>query len=185
MKPKSLVTIVLLAFMLGSVVFLIAGGSKEDSKAVETRKEEGLPAGQDGAVPHGDDASVTSPGAKAQEALPQSSPEVIAYYFHGRARCPSCVKIETYTKEALERDFAHQLKSGRLKWRPINVEEPDNKHYIQDYKLYTKSVIIADLKDGRQIRWKNLEKVWELLYHKDVFLNYIGDEVRAYFGENP
>jgi len=184
MKPKSLVTIVLLAFMAGSVVFLIAGGSKEDSKAVETREDGAAPAGQDGAVRHGDAASATSPGAKAQESPPQSSPEVIAYYFHGRARCPSCVKIEAYTKEALERDFDHQLESGRLEWRPISVDEPDNKHYIQDYKLYTKSVIIADLKDGRPIRWKNLEKVWELLYHKDVFLNYISDEVRAYFGEN-
>jgi len=184
MKPKSLVTIMLLAFMAGSVVFLITGGSKQDSKAVETRKDEGVPVGQDGSVPPDDAAPIPSPGVKAQESPPVSSHKVIAYYFHGRARCPSCVKIETYTKEALERDFANELKDGRLEWRPINVEETGNDHYIQDYKLYTKSVIIADLKDGRQTQWKNLEKVWELLYHKDVFLNYIGDEVRAYFGEN-
>ena len=110
----------------------------------------------------------------------QSSHKVIAYYFHGKARCRSCVLIESYTKEAIYRDFENELKTGRLEWRPVNVEEADNSHFIKDYKLYTKSVIIADIQVNRQIRWNNLEKVWNLIYDKDVFLNYISDEIKAY-----
>lgn len=168
MKPKTIITTLLLSFVLGSVVFLIAGESLQKGKTptTTTNKETVTPQ--------------TLQSEKAGETSQQSSHKVIAYYFHGRARCRSCVLIESYTKEAIYRDFENELKTGRLEWRPVNVEEADNSHFIQDYKLHTKSVIIAEVQESKQIRWKNLEKVWELLYKKHVFFNYISDEIKAY-----
>lgn len=61
--------------------------------------------------------------------------------------------------------------------------EQGNEHFIKDYELYTKSVVIVDTRNGKQIRWKNLEKVWELLYSKDAFIKYIEDELRSYQAE--
>ena len=172
MKTKTIINILLLSFVLGSVGFLIAGESLRKGKAPATITDKET-------VTDTDPPS-TLQREKARETSPQSSHKVIAYYFHGRARCRSCILIESYTKEAIYRDFENELKTGRLEWRPVNVEEPDNSHFIKDYKLYTKSVIIADIQDSRQIRWKNLEKVWELIYDKDDFLNYISDEIKAY-----
>lgn len=172
MKPKTIITILLLVFVLGSVVFLIAGESlKKGETPATTTKEK--PVANDGPSP-------AQQRENTKKTSPQSSRKIIAYYFHGRARCRSCILIESYTKEAIYRDFENELKSGHLEWRPVNVEEAGNKHFIQDYKLYTKSVIIADVQDNRQMRWKNLEKVWELLYEKEVFFNYISDEIKAY-----
>jgi hypothetical protein len=106
--------------------------------------------------------------------------QVIAYYFHGNVRCPSCRKIEAYTKEAIDSAFGESLKSGKLEWRVVNTDSSENEHYLKDYQLFTKSVVLSDVHDGTQTRWKNLGKVWELLGDQAKFHAYIQDEMRPF-----
>jgi len=108
--------------------------------------------------------------------------KIVAYYFHGNVRCVSCKKIEAYTDEAIHGAFAKELDGGTLEWRVVNIDEPENKHFIEDYQLYTKSVILSDVTDGKEVRWKNLDKVWKLLGDKDEFVAYIDEEVKGYLG---
>ena len=105
---------------------------------------------------------------------------IVAYYFHGNVRCVSCRKIEAYTKEAIDSAFGGTLKSGQLEWRVVNTDSAQNEHFLQDYQLFTKSVIISDVHNGKETRWKNLDKVWELLGDQDKFHAYIQDEVRPF-----
>jgi hypothetical protein len=105
---------------------------------------------------------------------------IVAYYFHGNVRCVSCKTIEAYSAEAVKTGFKKELKSGVLEWRVVNVEEKGNEHFIKDYQLYTKSLVLVEMKDGKQVRWKNLERVWDLLRNKEKFLKYVQDEARAY-----
>ena len=62
----------------------------------------------------------------------------------------------------------------------INIDDDANKHYIKDYELYTKSVILSHVKDGKEIGWKNLDKVWTLLGSKEGFVDYVQTETRAF-----
>jgi hypothetical protein len=105
---------------------------------------------------------------------------VVAYYFHGNFRCYSCFTIEQYAKEAIEKYFPEQLKNGRLSFQPINIEEKGNEHFIQDYQLYTRSLILAVFKNGKQVKWINLEKVWNYIRDRDAFYNYVKTEVEKY-----
>jgi len=68
--------------------------------------------------------------------------KIVAYYFHGTTRCATCRKIETFAHEAIQAGFGEALKAGSLEWRTLNVEEPANQHFIKDYRLYTKSVVL-------------------------------------------
>lgn len=90
------------------------------------------------------------------------------------------MKIESFSREAVEAGFGKELKGGKVVWRLVNIDEPANRHYIDDYQLYAKSVIVADVRDGEEVRWKNLMKVWQLTRDKELFIKYIQDEVRAY-----
>lgn len=108
----------------------------------------------------------------------ESTSQVIAYYFHGKARCYTCKLIEAYTEEAIRTGFPTALEDGELEWKVINMETSENKHFMNDYKLYTKSVVISKLKDGTETNWKNLERVWELTRNKPAFIAYIQDETR-------
>ncbi|MBW1854558.1 MAG: hypothetical protein JRJ00_07745, partial [Deltaproteobacteria bacterium] len=62
----------------------------------------------------------------------------------------------------------------------INIDLSENKHFIEDYKIYTRSLIIAEFKDGKQITWKNLTKVWDYLNNKDKFYEYVRSEIQKY-----
>jgi hypothetical protein len=106
--------------------------------------------------------------------------KVIAYYFHGYRRCASCLKIEAYTKEAIDSFFAEPLTDGRLEWQVVNTDDEENQHFLKDYQLYTKSVVLVEMNKDKQVRWKNLDRVWKLLGDKKEFMDYIHTELNAF-----
>ncbi len=116
--------------------------------------------------------------------IAQSNRQLIVYYFHGNKRCMSCRKIEIFTHEALESNFSELLKSGRIKWEAVNTDNPKHKHFIDDFQLYTKSVVLVDIKADEMIRWKNLEEVWNLTHKKEAFHEYISKEVTAFLQDD-
>jgi len=105
---------------------------------------------------------------------------LIAYYFHGNFRCDNCRKIEQYSREAIEKHFVEELKTKKLTFTIINTDLPENRHFIEDYQLYTRSLVIAEYKDGRQVRWKYLAKVWDYLNDKNAFYEYVKSEILNY-----
>lgn len=113
-----------------------------------------------------------------------SDAKVIAYYFHGDFRCSNCYKIEKYSKEAIDKYFAKELASGELEYEVINTDEKGNEHFAKDYKLYTKSLVISKIKGGKEVEYKNLEKVWNYLDNKEAFYNYAKEEVAKFLEEN-
>lgn len=110
----------------------------------------------------------------------QSNSFIAAYYFHGNFRCPTCKKIEQYSREAIEQNFSTQLKSGAVVFQTVNVDEPDNQHFVQDYQLVTKSLVLVKYENGKQTAWKNLPAVWQNVGDQTAFFNYVKKEVEAY-----
>ena len=98
---------------------------------------------------------------------------VVAYYFHGSFRCPTCHKLEQYSKEAIETNFQDAIASGRLEYKVVNVEDKGNERYASDYQLYTKSLILSLVKDGKETKWMNLDKIWEYVGNKERFIDYV------------
>lgn len=107
-------------------------------------------------------------------------PVVIARYCHGSARCSNCVKIERYSREAIETGLRKALDSGRLRFEIVNVEEPANRHYVQDYGLYTKSLVLIAEAGGKEIRHKVLNGVWDHLSDKTAFMAYVRSETEGF-----
>jgi len=108
---------------------------------------------------------------------------VMVYYFHGNFRCVNCRTIEQYTKEAVDKYFRKDLDTGRVVFKVINIEIKGNEHFINDYQLYTKSVVLSLVKNGKEVKFDNLTKVWEYLRNKEAFHQYIKSEVEKYLKE--
>jgi hypothetical protein len=102
------------------------------------------------------------------------------YYFHGNYRCSTCRTIEAYAREAVTGAFARDLEARRLEWQVVNVDQAENRHFIKDFQLYTRSLVIVDGKDPR--RFKVLERVWELVHDRAGFHEYVAREIRAFTG---
>ena len=110
--------------------------------------------------------------------------KVYAYYFHGSMRCSTCYKLEQYSKEAIESNFKSELASGELEFKVFNIEEKGNAHFVNDYQLYTKALVLSLVKDDKEVKSKNLNKIWELVGNKDKFIAYIKEEVANFLKES-
>lgn len=168
MTVKNILRVLLVAFILISGLFMVINNFHERSQS-QLASEGGILAA----------SSTTSDSSKANQQAP-NSPKVIAYYFHTTFRCSSCKKIEAYSHEAIESGFAKEVRDGTVEFRVINVEESGNEHFMGDYKLFTKSLVLVRMNHGKQQEWKNLMKVWELLGNKEAFVHYVQDELRSY-----
>lgn len=186
MSAKSIGTIVLLAFVTVSVGYLIVSESQTtdlgdsaatrpgppqapETAAVEARREPSATVG--------DDAAPTTSPAEAE----QAAHKVIAYYFHNTQRCMTCNKIERLAEQTLRERFADALKSGALEWRTVNMEEPPNTHFVEDYQLVASSLVLVDMHDGRQRDWVTMDNVWQYVHDDETeFKRYVAEQTRAY-----
>jgi hypothetical protein len=109
---------------------------------------------------------------------------VVAYYFHGNLRCRTCQTIEAYSEEAIRSEFADELASGHLVWRVVNTDDPENKHFVKDFELVTKSLVLTEYRDGEVTRWENLKQVWQLVRDKEQFLEYVRSSTRRFLQED-
>jgi len=149
-KLKTIIKVILLTFVVFSVVYAIIG---------ETGKNK---------------------SANDNQALKETGNKIIVYYFHGNARCTSCYRIEEWSYQAITEKFPKEIQEGKLEWRLANVEDADNQHFVKDFSLHTKSIVLVQIKDGKQVKWKNLEKVWDYLRDKDRFTNYVDEETNEF-----
>ena len=105
---------------------------------------------------------------------------VYVTYFHTTARCLSCLKIEELTNATMTTRLADAVAGKKLVWRLVNTDEAPNAHFVKDYGLYIKSVVVSEVKGGKEVRWKNLDQVWHLLGDPEAFQGYVEREVRAF-----
>lgn len=160
MKAKPIIATLMLAFVVSSVAYM----------AVKDPARSG-----GGDAPSGDIFAV----------IDGVEPDVIVYYFYNDIRCTTCKNLEGYTREALETHFAEDLASGAVQWRMLSMDDPANEHYLIDYGLYSKSVVLARLEDGQEVRFINLEEIWDLVYDKPGFIEYIRENVQDFLEVSP
>ena len=121
-------------------------------------------------------APVATPAAATATSAP--SGQTLVYYFHGTVRCATCRTIEAYAREAVTDAFAADLEARRIGWQALNVDEPANQHFVRDFQLYTRSVVVVDARNPK--RFKVLERVWELVRDKPAFQKYVEQEIRDF-----
>lgn len=200
MKGKNILTALLLVFVIASLGYVAFGelGSRASAPAPEKAAVPASPAATiapERATAPTPATAVVTQEPKTPAPLPERAPEAaksakteapaagkhfVAYYLHGKARCVSCTTIERLTKIALDTHFADAQKSGLMDVRILNVETPENRHYIQDYQITNQSVVLSELQDGKEIRWKNLKQVWRLFRDETAFDDYIRTETDAF-----
>ncbi len=202
MSSKTIATAVLLLFVGASVAYLavteirqrttaapatqsavpLEGAATEAGSGQETeapQRATTAPVSQS-AVPQ--EGAATEAGSGQEPDASETPSTVIAYYFHGTRRCKTCLTIEAYADESMKTGFPQELETGRLTWRVLNVEEPENEHFVQDFELATRSVVLVEAKNGKTEKWKSLDKVWKLVGNKGAFVAYIQKETADYLG---
>lgn len=124
----------------------------------------------------------SAPSPEAPE--PRTDHKLIAYYFHRTQRCQTCLTIEAYTEEALNEAFPDALETGELEFRTVNLDEPANEHFVDDFELAASSLVLVDYLDGEKIAWRNLPRVWELFGNERRFKDYVESETSLFLEDD-
>jgi len=129
------------------------------------------------------ESKVTVKAAKPLVKAVAEAKTAVVYYFFTNTRCSSCKTIEAYTREAVEKNFTSDYKGWAVVFKGVNVEEEPDKHFVRDYWLNSKSVVVQKFSGGKPLKWGKLEKVWRLLGDKEAFINYVTEETRKLLDE--
>jgi hypothetical protein len=133
--------------------------------------------------------AVTTTVGVAQSPAPQAggtagtiapARQIVATYFHGDVRCYTCKKIEADARAAIEQAFATELADGRVVIKAVNIDREENAHFVTDYSLVTRSLVLTEEAGGKVVRWVNLDKVWQLVRNEDAYREYVVGNVRAW-----
>lgn len=99
----------------------------------------------------GGNGAKKSDAAKAEQAQQQEAKDrVEILYFHGRQRCATCVAIEKNVKEAVEMQFADELKNRTVVFLTIDISKTENEKIAEKYEVTWSSLLISSWKDGKE-----------------------------------
>lgn len=76
--------------------------------------------------------------------------------------------------------ISNELKSGRIEWRVVNMQMPENLNFVKDFQLHMSSLVIVRFKDGKHMEWRNLEKIWDHVGDITDFVKYVRSNVKAF-----
>lgn len=107
-----------------------------------------------------------------------------AYYFHGKFRCPTCLKIEKLSAASLKADQADMMRQGALAWKAVNYDLPENDHFRKDFGLKASSLVFVCENGGKVTRFRVVDEVWEWIHGPDTDFAQKVDEAFAAFVAN-
>ena len=127
-------------------------------------------------------ATVASTYAVSALAAKKEKPadRVVVIYFHRTQRCPTCLKMGSYTEQAVKKAFAKQLKEGVVEFFLVDYQAKKNVALAKAYKVAEPALIIAKVKSNKVKEYKNLKDIWVKVREKSQFMKYVCDNVDAY-----
>ena len=112
-------------------------------------------------------------------ATPTSESTVAVYYFHGSIRCQKCQEIERVSREAVESFYAEELADGRVSWRSVDFDLPENRHFVDDFNLGLPSLAVECRKGGR-VRRTVLTNTWDKVEVREDLEDYVVTGIEAF-----
>lgn len=111
--------------------------------------------------------------ASASETVVAQQP--VLFYFHGSRRCRTCNRMEQMAREVLAERFTENGASARVQLQCVNVDLPENQHYVTDFALTMRTFVLAE-----GSRFTVLEQCWKLAHDEGAFKDYLARNISAF-----
>jgi hypothetical protein len=110
--------------------------------------------------------------------------QVVVYYFHRKFRCQSCEVLESTLMNTMQVTYSNHFGAGRLAMCIINVDDPENRHYLEQFEILSNSIVIVEKKSGVILRYKNLESIWDVSEDREAVTQLLQTEVSDFLPES-
>ncbi len=121
---------------------------------------------------------INSESAAPAATASAASEEVRAVYYTFGKRCPTCIRMETWAREAVETNFSHELRNGTLRFETQDADAAT----AQQHGLTTKSLLLH--RSGVHPQTLNLTRIWELSHDEASFKSYVAQELRNFLNSH-
>lgn len=98
-------------------------------------------------------------------------------YFHATIRCQGCLTIEEYIKNTVDTYFFKEVKAGTVIFKSYDFLKAENQHFQKDYDFEGQTLIIRKIVNGKVVKWKNLDKIWDYSNDYEKFSKYVKKEI--------
>ncbi len=107
--------------------------------------------------------------------LPKAD-KIEVFLFHATQRCTSCVNIGKFTKQTIDNNFSEELSSGKIVFREINIDLPENYQLAEKFQASGSSLFVNTIRGGKDYIEQDL-KVWRLVSDEGEFESYFKDKI--------
>ena len=102
--------------------------------------------------------------------------KVEVFLFHNTQRCVSCINIGKYTKQTIDNNFSEELASGKIIFREINIDLPENYQLAEKFEAAGSSLYINTIRGDKDYIEQDLT-VWRLVGDEIKFEKYLKDKI--------
>lgn len=108
--------------------------------------------------------------------------KIQVFLFHATQRCPTCIRIGKLAQATVEERFAEEIKSGKIEFREINIDLPENKALAEKFQATGSALYINSIKNEQD----NIEEdamVWQLAGSDAIkFKDYLENKLNNILG---
>jgi hypothetical protein len=72
------------------------------------------------------------------------------YAFHGTRQCETCKHMKAYTKSTLDKYFKSELKSGKIVFAVVDVDDEANYNLAEKFEATGTALMINKIKEGKE-----------------------------------
>ena len=105
---------------------------------------------------------------------------VVVMYFHRTQRCPTCLRMGSYSEEAVVKGFPKQIKNGTVEFHYVDFQNKKNAALAKGYKITGPSLTVVKVVKNKAVATNDLKDIWTKNRDKEVFLKYVRDNVKTY-----
>jgi hypothetical protein len=128
--------------------------------------------------------AVLGAGCSAPEATNESQgtigagpvQKVEVYHFHRTQQCYSCRTLGAYAEETVNTYFVPELRSGKIVFAHVNVDLPENRAIVEQYRPTGSSLWIG-VYDKEGFHQEQNINVWYKLGNKDEYMAYLKEVI--------
>jgi thiol-disulfide isomerase/thioredoxin len=106
----------------------------------------------------------------------QSADKVQVFLFHSTQRCTTCIAIGKLAGETVDEYFQPELRDGKIEFREINIDLPENKELAQKFQASGSSLFINAIYSGKDNITEDA-MVWRLTQNEVQFKSYLKDKI--------
>lgn len=94
-------------------------------------------------------------------------------HFHPKVQCYSCKTLGEYAEETINKYYSNELSNGRITFRHVNYELPENQELVLLYRPPGSALCIGVYDDQGHLYIEENFGVWYRIENKDNFMSYM------------